>query len=114
MMKRIILSIVCIVMAFGFFACNSTPAPPQILSIEKVGSSGSTDKYEIKYSDGESFFFDVTNGSDGKSAFDIAVENGFIGNETEWLESLKGDSGKEGQPGQEGQPGEDAPRINKI
>lgn len=107
-MKRIILSIVCMVMAFGFFACNSTLAPPQILSIEKVGSSGSTDKYEIKYSDGKSFFFDVTNGSDGKSAFDIAVENGFIGNETEWLESLKGDSGKEGQPGK------DAPVITKI
>lgn len=26
----------------------------------------------------------------GKSAFDIAKENGFIGTEQEWLESLKG------------------------
>lgn len=29
----------------------------------------------------------------GKSAYDIAVENGFVGTESEWLESLKGASG---------------------
>lgn len=29
----------------------------------------------------------------GKSAYDIAVENGFVGTETEWLASLKGDTG---------------------
>ena len=29
-------------------------------------------------------------GKDGKSAYQIAVENGFIGTEAEWLESLKG------------------------
>ena len=28
----------------------------------------------------------------GKSAYDIAVENGFIGTEEEWLNSLKGSS----------------------
>lgn len=31
-------------------------------------------------------------GSDGKSAYEIAVDNGFIGTEVEWLESLKGSS----------------------
>lgn len=30
-------------------------------------------------------------GEDGKSAYQIAIENGFIGTESEWLESLKGD-----------------------
>lgn len=30
-------------------------------------------------------------GEDGKSAYQIAVENGFEGTEVEWLESLKGD-----------------------
>ena len=30
----------------------------------------------------------------GKSAYDIAVENGFVGTEAEWLESLKGEDGK--------------------
>ena len=35
-------------------------------------------------------------GEDGKSAYQIAVENGFIGTEAEWLESLKGDTGAAG------------------
>ena len=35
----------------------------------------------------------------GKSAYDIAVDNGFQGSETEWLESLKGQDGKDGQDG---------------
>lgn len=33
--------------------------------------------------------------SDGKSAYDIAVENGFEGTVLEWLESLKGDPGQD-------------------
>ena len=37
-----------------------------------------------------------TNGQDGKSAYDIAVDNGFVGTETEWLESLKGQDGQDG------------------
>ena len=41
-------------------------------------------------------------GADGKSAFEIAVENGFIGTEAEWLESLKGKNGIDGQPGKDG------------
>lgn len=35
-------------------------------------------------------------GKDGKSAYEIAVEHGFVGTETEWLESLKGADGKDG------------------
>lgn len=35
-------------------------------------------------------------GLDGKSAYDIAKENGFTGTESEWIESLKG---KNGDPG---------------
>ena len=34
-------------------------------------------------------------GKDGKSAYEIAVENGFVGTEIEWLESLKGADGKD-------------------
>ena len=32
-------------------------------------------------------------GTAGKSAYEIAVDNGFVGTETEWLESLKGVDG---------------------
>ena len=36
-------------------------------------------------------------GTDGKSAYEIAVDNGFVGTETEWLESLKGEQGEAGR-----------------
>ena len=35
----------------------------------------------------------------GKSAYEIAVENGFLGSEIEWLESLKGQSPRIGENG---------------
>lgn len=49
-------------------------------------------------------------GKDGKSAYEIAVEHGFVGTETEWLESLKGVDGKDGCDGRngvDGLPGKD-------
>lgn len=36
-------------------------------------------------------------GEDGKSAYQIAVENGFLGTESEWLASLKGEKGQDGK-----------------
>ena len=41
-------------------------------------------------------------GKDGKSAYEIAAEHGFVGTETEWLESLKGVDGKDGVNGKNG------------
>lgn len=41
----------------------------------------------------------------GKSAYDIAVENGFVGTEEEWLQSLKGDTGDKGDIGNKGETG---------
>lgn len=41
-------------------------------------------------------------GKDGKSAYKIAIEHGFVGTETEWLESLKGVDGKDGVNGKDG------------
>lgn len=43
----------------------------------------------------------------GKSAFEIAVENGFVGTESEWLESLKGEKGADGKDGINGKDGID-------
>lgn len=37
----------------------------------------------------------MEDGSNGKSAYEIAVDNGFVGTEQEWLESLKGEDGKD-------------------
>lgn len=41
-------------------------------------------------------------GNGGKSAYEIAVEHGFVGTETEWLESMKGVDGKDGVNGKDG------------
>lgn len=41
----------------------------------------------------------------GKSAYEVAVENGFSGTETEWLASLKGEPGAAGAPGKDGENG---------
>lgn len=38
-------------------------------------------------------------GQRGKSAYEVAVDNGFTGTEQEWLESLKGKDGKDGVNG---------------
>lgn len=55
-------------------------------------------------------------GAPGKSAYEIAVANGYEGSVTEWLASLKGDAGNDGQagkdgvdglPGKDGNPGND-------
>ena len=45
-------------------------------------------------------------GDDGKSAYEIAVDNGFSGTEAEWLLSLKGQKGETGATGPQGPQGE--------
>lgn len=46
-------------------------------------------------------------GDDGLSAYEVAVQNGYGGTETEWLASLKGDKGDNGEQGIQGPPGAD-------
>jgi hypothetical protein len=43
--------------------------------------------------------------ADGKSAYEIAVENGFDGTEVQWLASLKGETGAKGDKGDKGDTG---------
>ena len=52
----------------------------------KDGADGYTPVKDIDYFDGVN----------GKSAYQIAVDNGFIGTEAEWLASLRGADGKDG------------------
>ena len=47
------------------------------------------------------------NGKDGRSAYEIAIENGFVGTVAEWLESLKGRDGIDGKDGLPGKDGAD-------
>lgn len=45
-------------------------------------------------------------GNDGDSAYQVAVNNGFIGTEQEWLDSLVGPAGADGAQGEPGPQGE--------
>ena len=55
-------------------------------------------------------------GDDGKSAYEIAVEKGFIGTEEEWLSSLvgpQGPVGPQGEQGPQGDKGDPGPKGDK-
>lgn len=45
---------------------------------------------------------DGNDGSNGKSAYDIALDEGFVGSHSEWLDSLKGKDGEQGIKGADG------------
>lgn len=50
-------------------------------------------------------------GSPGKSAYQSAVDTGYAGSESDWVESLKGEPGRPGTPGLPGTPGQSAYEI---
>ncbi len=62
-----------------------------IVSIEKIDSEGLVDTYEITYTNNSKQEYTIVN---GKSAYDVAVENGFKGTAKEFLKSLKGEDGR--------------------
>ena len=82
----------------GFYgeSCNVPPTPDlyaqllaemkKLLSEVQSGSNGTNGK----------------DGENGLSAYELAVQNGFAGTLTEWLNSLKGADGKDGVDGKNG------------
>lgn len=56
-------------------------------------------KYTEKVVEGHGFI-------QGKSAYEIAVENGYTGTEQEWLDSLEGEEGPQGPQGEKGDKGD--------
>lgn len=63
-----------------------------------AGSTGATGAPGADGSDGA----DGADGADGPSAYQVAVDEGFVGTEADWLESLVGPEGPEGPPGDDG------------
>ena len=66
------------------------------ITIDKNSSDTAQTTYKIILTNGSEFTFSVRNGSDGadgKSAYEIAVLNGYQKSEQEWLASLKGIDG---------------------
>lgn len=61
--------------------------------------NGTVQTQSIDVMDGE-------DGEEGKSAYEVAVEAGFIGTEEEWLASLKGEKGDKGDKGDPGSGGD--------
>lgn len=56
-------------------------------------------------------------GKDGKSAYELAVSQGFVGDLKAWLNSLKGEqgpAGQDGKNGQDGQPGKNGLNGHSI
>lgn len=53
-------------------------------------------------------------GKDGKSAYELAVENGYNGTERQWLDSLQGEDGADGEDGEDGRDGRDGRDGNVV
>lgn len=68
--------------------------------IAKTDTVGTTDTYTA-YADAAKTqplgSFEVYNGVDGLSAYEVAANNGFVGTEAEWLTSLDGQDGIDGK-----------------
>ena len=69
-----------------------------------TGATGATGPDGINGKDGVNGA-DGKPGSNGLSAYELAVKNGFTGNESAWLESLKGEQGVSGPAGADGKNG---------
>ena len=93
--------------------CDERIAPAPVV-IEEEGEGGVINKFQIVLSlQGETTIAATSTvqpyyakGDPGKSAYEIAVEQGFVGTEEEWLESLKGQDGAQGPQGPQGPQGE--------
>jgi hypothetical protein len=70
------------------------------LSVEYTNDETGVPSVSADFTNGKlSFKFKNLEGVDGKSAYDIAVANGFVGTEEEWLASLRGEKGDAGDDG---------------
>lgn len=81
----------------GFLSDGSTPVPP------------TPDLYAQLLQKLDEKAASLENGKDGASAYELAVQSGFIGTEEQWLASLqgeKGDTGEQGPPGEKGEKGD--------
>lgn len=65
---------------------------------------------DIPGTPGKTITLGLSGGSDGASAYQIAVANGFEGTEQEWLESLRGPAGAQGPQGPQGETGPAGPQ----
>ena len=88
--------------------------PPTPVVIEEVDGQGVTQKFTVRLDLSGETAIDATSvvlpyyakGDTGESAYEIAVEHGYVGTEEEWLASLHGATGAQGPQGEQGPHGE--------
>ena len=84
-MKKLFMVIMTVIAMVAFTACDE--------GIEYIEGLSPEETEIIKQA------LDITNGENGASAYEVAVENGFEGTEAEWLASLQGADGLDGLDG---------------
>jgi hypothetical protein len=81
-------------------AANWTAANP-VLAAGEMGVETDTDQFKL--GDGTTAWTLLAYGGiQGESAYEVAVNNGFVGNEAAWLASLEGADGANGADGVDG------------
>lgn len=81
---------------------GETPTDPTPTVYEQIINSLANKQDTLIAGDGIKIEDNVISAVDGKSAYVIALEHGFVGSEDEWLASLKGEKGEQGEKGQDG------------
>lgn len=79
-------------------------SPGQMLGFDALGNIVARDTVSLIGPPGKPGQDDQNgeDGAPGKSAYEVAVENGFVGTEREWLASLRGTDGAPGPAGADG------------
>lgn len=69
--------------------------PDNVNQLDSIttSKSGKVTTVTFEETNGTETQFQVTDGEDGKSAYQVAVDNGYVGTEAQWLASLKGADG---------------------
>lgn len=81
---------------------GETPSAPTPTIYEQILKGLDSKQNKLIAGDGIKIEDNVISAIDAKSAYEIALEHGFIGSEDEWLASLKGEQGEKGQNGADG------------
>lgn len=81
---------------------DETPSAPTPTVYEQILKQYENKQDKLIAGDGIKINGNVISAVDAKSAYEIALEHGFIGSEDEWLASLKGEKGEQGEKGADG------------
>jgi len=104
---KILILVLSLITLASVALCSCTvpaTAAKEITSIQKTSTEGKVDTYTIYYSNGETYTFTITNGTDGKDGVDgIDGVDGTDG--TDGKDGINGTNGKDGVDGTDGKDG---------